>query len=174
VKTEKALPLPSIHAMLWGSIVKRKPGETLEHWRQRILMSRSANIYRHQRELAMQSGCELDYSLPELRKAIMRKLGTRCPYTGELITVRNFSMDHNVPLSRGGIFWFENLRIVSQRGNEVKGKLTHGEFMRLLETLDAMDPTAKQDVLRRLRAGGKVLRGFGFGKRAEGKEGGGK
>jgi hypothetical protein len=137
-------------------------------------MSRSANIYRHQVELAAQSGCKLDYSLSELRKAIMLKLGTRCPYAGELISVRNFSGDHDVPVSRGGTFWFENLRIVSQRGNEVKGKLTQYEFMRLLETLDAMDPVAKQDILRRLRAGGKVLRGFGFGKRAEGRENAGK
>jgi 5-methylcytosine-specific restriction endonuclease McrA len=170
VKTEKALPLPSIHAMLWGSIVKRKPGETLEHWRQRILMSRSANIYRHQRELAAQSGRELDYSLQQLRDDIRLKLGKRCPYTGELITVRNFSVDHDVPVSRGGTFWFANLRIVSRRGNEVKGKLTRDEFMRLLETLDAMDPAAKQDVLRRLRAGGKMLRALGFAKRAEKKE----
>jgi hypothetical protein len=97
----------------------------------------------------------------------MLKLGTRCPYAGELISMRNFSGDHDVPVSRGGTFWFANLRIVSQRGNEVKGKLTHDEFMRLLETLDAMDPVAKQDILRRLRAGGKVLRGFGFGKQTE-------
>lgn len=151
--------------------MKRKPGETLEHCRQRILMSRSANIYRHQRELAAQSGCKLDYSLPRLREDIILKLGERCPYAGELITVRNFSADHDVPVSRGGTFWFANLRIVSQRGNEVKGKLTHDEFMRLLETLDAMDPAAKQDVLRRLRAGGKVLRAFGFGKRAKAKKG---
>jgi len=154
--------------------MKRKPGETLEHCRQRILMSRSANIYRHQRELAARSGCELDYSLQGLRDGIMLKLGERCPYAGELITVRNFSADHDVPVSRGGSFWFENLRIVSERGNEVKGKLTHDECMRLLETLAVMDPAAKQDVLRRLRAGGKALRAFGFGKRGEGKERGGK
>ena len=30
-----------------------------------------------------------------------------------------------------------------------------------------MDAAAKQDIFRRLRAGGKLLRGFGFGKRAE-------
>jgi 5-methylcytosine-specific restriction endonuclease McrA len=150
--------------------VKRKPGETLEHCRQRILMSRSANIYRHQVELAAQSGCKLDYSLPELRKAIMLNLGTRCPYAGEVITVRNFSADHDVPVSRGGTFWFENLRIVSQRGNELKGTLTRDEFTRLLEVLDAMELAAKQDVLRRMRAGGKMLRTLGFAKQAEKKE----
>jgi 5-methylcytosine-specific restriction endonuclease McrA len=147
--------------------MKRKPGESLQHARQRIFQTRSANIYRHQRELAAQSGCELDYTLERLRDDVRLKLSKRCPYTGELITVRNFSVDHDVPISRGGTFWFENLRIVSRRGNEVKGKLTHDEFMRLLETLDAMDPEAKQDILRRLRAGGKVLRAFGFGKQAE-------
>jgi 5-methylcytosine-specific restriction endonuclease McrA len=105
--------------------------------------------------------------LERLRDDVRLKLSKRCPYTGELITVRNFSVDHDVPVSRGGTFWFANLRIVSRRGNEVKGKLTRDEFMHLLETLDAMNPAAKQDVLRRLRAGGKVLRAFGFGKRAE-------
>jgi 5-methylcytosine-specific restriction endonuclease McrA len=133
-------------------------------------MSRSANIYRHQRELAAKSGCALDYSLQQLRDDIRLKLGRRCPYTGELVTVRNFSVDHDVPISRGGTFWFENLRIVSQRGNELKGTLTRDEFTRLLEVLDAMELAAKQDVLRRLRAGGKMLRALGFAKRAEKKK----
>jgi 5-methylcytosine-specific restriction endonuclease McrA len=139
----------------------------LQHARQRIFQARSANIYRHQRELAAQSGCKLDYDLARLRECIKLKLGTRCPYAGEPITVRNFSADHDVPVSRGGTFQFENLRIVSQRGNELKGTLTRDEFTRLLQTLQTMEPAAKQDVLRRLRAGGKVLRSFGFGKRAE-------
>jgi hypothetical protein len=147
--------------------MKRRPGETLEHCRHRISQIRSSNIYRHQRELAQQSGQGLEYTLSELRWIITVALGTNCPYSGEIITVRNFSLDHNLPLSREGSFHLSNLRVVSQRGNETKGKLTHEEFMRLLGALDTMETVAKQDVLRRMRAGSKMLRVFGFGKRKE-------
>lgn len=150
--------------------MKRKPGEKLDHLRHRVFQARSANIFRHQKELAAKAGRTLDYDLGGLRGIIAESVGMICAYAGEMITERNFSLDHDVPISRGGSFGLENLRVVSMRGNETKGKLTRPEYVALLCSLDMMGAEAKQDVLRRMRAGGKMLRAYGFGKRGEGKE----
>ncbi len=56
----------------------------------------------------------------------------RCAYTGEPLTFGpsgNASIDHRVPVSRGGSNRPDNLQWVSARVNRMKTDLTHAEFL---------------------------------------------
>jgi 5-methylcytosine-specific restriction endonuclease McrA len=140
--------------------MKRKPGETLQHLRHRIFMARTANIYRHQRELAEKAGCSLMIDLDWLRKRvafILTEPGPVCYYCHERLTVRTFSLDHRIPVSRGGSFELSNLDVICLTCNQTKGLLSAYEFQLLVDMIDGWLPEARADVKRRLRAGSKAL-----------------
>jgi 5-methylcytosine-specific restriction endonuclease McrA len=56
--------------------------------------------------------------------------GARCAYTGEQLTPGvNASLDHKVPVSRGGGHTERNLQWVAERVNRMKTDMTHAEFI---------------------------------------------
>lgn len=56
--------------------------------------------------------------------------GTRCAYTGEWLTPGvNASLDHIVPVSRGGASDIMNLQWVTELVNRMKTDMTHDEFI---------------------------------------------
>jgi 5-methylcytosine-specific restriction endonuclease McrA len=62
----------------------------------------------------------------------------RCFYTGvELVPGVNASLDHIVPLTKGGILSIENCRWVTKSINMVKSNLTHDEFVQLCASITA-------------------------------------
>jgi len=64
------------------------------------------------------------------------------------------SFDHRVPIARSGLHAISNLCVCCQRCNTLKGKLTTDEFTELLALLQRLHPAARQDLERRLLAGG--------------------
>lgn len=65
-------------------------------------------------------------------RAIFEEQQGRCAYTGELLVPgTNASLDHKLPMSRGGKHEKVNLQWVTGRINSMKSDLTHEEFIAL-------------------------------------------
>ncbi|HTU23129.1 MAG TPA: HNH endonuclease signature motif containing protein [Gemmataceae bacterium] len=64
-------------------------------------------------------------------------------------------LDHRTPIGRGGKHSRDNLAVCCGRCNAIKGLLAEAEFRALLTLLASLHPAARQDVERRLVAGGK-------------------
>src|SRR5205085_833447 len=101
----------------------------------RLMMRRTANIHRHQVLRAAKAGHQLDYTLDELRAWVRQRLHTPCPYCGQELKAANLSVDHEVPTSRDGSWSGQNIRIVCDRCNQIKGALTTAEFSELTTLL---------------------------------------
>ena len=141
-----------------------KPMGVMEKRRHALFMRRTYTIYRHLQERAKEINPKnrLPFDLKALRDAVQVKIGTPCPYLPEVIlTAKNFSLDHAIPVSRGGnVAAWANLMICSSTANLAKGELTRDEFTDLILTMeDGHWPrVAVQDLLGRLKAGASVKR----------------
>ncbi len=78
-----------------------------------------------------------------------------CGYCGTPLPPSALTLDHRVPIARGGAFNLENLLPSCFVCNERKGCLTEEEYRQLLALLHRWHPKAGNDVLARLRAGGR-------------------
>lgn len=112
-----------------------------------------------------------DVELQVLRDMVGAKIDTLCVYCAALISWRNFSVDHAVPIDRGGDSSPGNLRIICQQSNRSKGDMTETEFnnlVRALSELDGMFPDGniKHKVLVALR----VAHSFRIGAQRRAKE----
>ena len=88
---------------------------------------------------------------------VSSRLGYHCRYCKDKIKEKTFSLDHDLPSSRGGEFTLSNISVICDPCNSRKGSLTAMEFGKLMGLLNKFPPEAKKDVLRRLRAGSKAL-----------------
>lgn len=125
-----------------------------------IVQQRCKSIYYDQKRRAARVFQQLDYGhaqLTELVKHALRQVV--CRYCGGCLTELNFSVDHDRAVSRSADFRLANLVVVCQRCNQVKGSLYGEEFERLLAVIHQLPPAAQNDVLTRLRAGGKIRAG---------------
>lgn len=78
----------------------------------------------------------------------------RCPYCPNMITPLTCSIDHGVPLSRGGDMRLGNLTVVCKPCNAYKGDLTEHEYKHLRIALNALHPDAQKSIYQRLKSGG--------------------
>lgn len=62
-------------------------------------------------------------------KAALRRQGYRCALTGDELTPEIASLDHVVPLSRGGEHRPENIQVVTRDANRAKGPMVAAEFV---------------------------------------------
>ena len=69
-------------------------------------------------------------SARQLHELLMQQ-GCRCVLTGETLTPKTASVDHKMPLSRGGGHGLPNLQWLTTRANRAKGQLTNDEFIEL-------------------------------------------
>jgi len=82
-----------------------------------------------------------------------------CHYCNEPLDTCKWSLDHAIPLSRGGSHKVRNLRVCCGRCNRRKGSLTNVEFIMLQAWIKEHFPTeAVADILRRLGMGGYGFR----------------
>lgn len=99
--------------------------------------------------------------LRELAKTV---IGTLCPYCGTVIDHKNISMDHIVPLSRGGNSEIENTQLICITCNKQKDKLFDYEFKELKKLIDSFSDESKKYINKKLSMQG----GFhGFYKKQE-------
>lgn len=82
-----------------------------------------------------------------------------CEYCFQEIAIKDYSVDHRLPLARGGKNDYSNLHLICKSCNSMKGQLTEEEFI-LLRAFLKDKPDMEADVTRRLKAGG----GFIFGR----------
>lgn len=81
---------------------------------------------------------------------------TICAYCEKVVDGTNFSLDHRIPVSRGGPHTMINLAICCKRCNMAKGALSSSEFVGLLE--DLADRNITKYVIPRLIAAGGAFR----------------
>ncbi len=62
---------------------------------------------------------------------MIERQGRRCALSGKELTPETASLDHVVPLSRGGAHDLTNLWVVDHKVNTAKGTLTVDEFVAL-------------------------------------------
>ncbi|MFL6427804.1 MAG: HNH endonuclease [Acidobacteriaceae bacterium] len=106
-------------------------------------------------------GRELPFDLEDLRRHLGKRIGLNakpCTYCGTPIDIRNLSLDHQEPVSRGGSLALDNLIECCADCNRLKGALTAEEFGLLLEFLRTLPPAAQTDLRRRLNAGAMGVR----------------
>lgn len=96
-------------------------------------------------------------SFKEIRDLI--SVPHHCPYCKEVIQLKDISLDHVIPLSRGGKAHMSNLQPTCFKCNRTKGALTGTEFSELLNFLSKKEYGAL--VLSRLRAAGFAFKSRG-------------
>lgn len=62
---------------------------------------------------------------------LVQKQNYRCALSGRALTPETASLDHIVPLSRGGTHDLANVWIVNHQVNSAKGTMTFEEFLTL-------------------------------------------
>jgi len=75
-----------------------------------------------------------------------------CYYSGVDLTLDTVTVDHKIPISKGGTNELENLCIASHHMNTAKGNLTAEEFMDLLILIRKWEDKG-EGLLRRLKQG---------------------
>jgi 5-methylcytosine-specific restriction endonuclease McrA len=130
-----------------------------------LFTRRTYTMYRHQCERADKAGMSVPYSLEELRSEVEPYLfapwgpdPTTCRHCGERLKAKTFSLDHDVPIERGGIWDLSNLHVICDRCNRAKGIMSGAEFESVLRVLREMPTATRNDTLGRLRAGGAMRR----------------
>lgn len=78
----------------------------------------------------------------------------RCDYCRTFLTRLNFSIDHEIPLSRGGSLSLDNLGAPCKDCNAYKGNLTRLEYIHLRNALEPLSIDAQKSIYQRLKSGG--------------------
>ena len=86
----------------------------------------------------------------EILKLITDFLGKKDVFCKEILDIKNMSLDHIIPIKRGGEQKITNLTIVCKRCNVRKGILTRGEYMLLLDFIKRYKKEAQDYILRKL------------------------
>jgi 5-methylcytosine-specific restriction endonuclease McrA len=83
------------------------------------------------------AGGPVDFPLGALRSRVAEVLTAKplCPYCHQVMTVKTWSLDHKIPVSRGGAFDESNTQIICMVCNHAKAERTHEEFLDLLKVL---------------------------------------
>jgi 5-methylcytosine-specific restriction endonuclease McrA len=140
--------------MMTKAAIKRAKAERT------LLTRRTYTMYRHQCERADKAGMSVPYSLDELRALVSFQIdsGHVCEFCREPLKAKTFSLDHDVPIERGGIWDLSNLHVICDRCNRAKGIMSGAEFESVLRVLREMPAATRNDTLGRLRAGGAMRR----------------
>lgn len=94
----------------------------------------------------------IDYGLTDVRQLLAAH--SLCEYCRVPLSFAA-SLDHRLPIARGGQHGLDNLSVCCVRCNQLKGQLTEGEFREVLALRFQLHPVARMDVERRLLAGGQ-------------------
>lgn len=83
----------------------------------------------------------------------------KCRYCRIALSGVSWSLDHQIPLSRGGCNDLSNLVLCCKRCNRAKGNMSGCEFLLLLELLEEnFIKTVADSIVRRLAASGFMYR----------------
>src|SRR5689334_3118329 len=98
---------------------------TFRQVQQGVFTRRSYSLYAE----AKKRGA-MGFTLVELRSALAGTLNKRplCPYCNVLLSVSNVSLDHKMPVARGGRNELSNIQFVCKGCNKAKGDFTDEEY----------------------------------------------
>ena len=117
--------------------MKREIGESKDHHSNRLFISRSGSMYRSLQERHKKAGiAPIADSLATFRRWLHGQIGTPCEYCQKILTVKECSIDHPTPLSRGGD---GTITVICPHDNKAKGQFTREEYTALRESLAALD-----------------------------------
>lgn len=96
---------------------------------------------------------DCNITLEELRNLIYNSYGTKCKYCEKILTIKNFVVDHILPVSKGGHSNLDNLQLICKTSNSMKGSLTEDDFFILLDWLQTVSEELRKDISIRLARG---------------------
>ena len=120
------------------------------------MLARARRLLSDQRTRGRKDGVVLGYTLADVRQLLAEH--PLCTYCRSPLSFAA-SLDHRTPISRRGRHALDNLAVCCCRCNAMKGMLTEAEFREVLMLLAHLHPIARQDLERRLLAGGKRYAG---------------
>jgi 5-methylcytosine-specific restriction endonuclease McrA len=130
-----------------------------------LFMRRTYSMYKHMCERADKQGQSVPFDLEQLREVVEYELGPLsvnrglCPYCESPLKVKTFSLDHRIPIERGGSWDLgNNIDTICDPCNRAKGTMTGDEFESVLRVLREMPGPTMRDILGRLKAGGAMRR----------------
>ena len=126
----------------------------------RTVERRCYSIFKHNQEKAaeLHRESEIDFDLVLMRQHAHAVMGNICHWCLKKLTPKNFSFDHEIAVTRGGTFAWDNMMVICSGCNHTKGTLSREEFMKLHEFLHTLLADARADILRRLGCGGQFIR----------------
>jgi hypothetical protein len=62
-----------------------------------------------------------------------------CAYCGKVVALKDVSVDHKIPVSKGGTSYADNLQFICTGDNKSKGDMTRDEYLTLLDKLDEVE-----------------------------------
>jgi hypothetical protein len=81
-----------------------------------------------------------------------------CPFCRVPIDAFICTLDHAIPISRGGLIGLVNIDPVCPLCNALKGEMTPIEYRSFLDWMEEQHPAAQADIVKRLRTGGMGMR----------------
>jgi 5-methylcytosine-specific restriction endonuclease McrA len=82
---------------------------------------RTHNILKHNRYRAEACGTFIEPVTPGQLFKLLKKQSRQCAYCLCLLHISTFTLDHKIPLSRGGTHSLENFQLTCSRCNSCKG-----------------------------------------------------
>jgi hypothetical protein len=122
---------------------------------QEALLTLARRTLAHHKARAKMVGQSLDYDAGDIRRLI--ESSPCCRWCKLPISFADLQLDHLHPIARGGRFALWNTTCACSRCNQLRGLLTEGETEHLWEFLADLHPIAREDIERRLLAGGRVF-----------------
>lgn len=117
-----------------------------------------------------QAGREVPFTVDEFRAWVLDKLGGKasgcglCVYCKRPITAEDLTVEHAMPITRGGELGFSNLDISCADCNRAKGQLTASEFLEVKNALDllvqrgVLHPVSYQNIWQRMKGQATIYR----------------
>lgn len=124
------------------------------------LATRAKSLMASLRHRAKKLGGKLEFGAAEIRALL--ETAKVCVYCVRPLSFE-LTLDHQVPLDRGGAHSLDNLVVCCRRCNSLKGLMDGREFQLFREFLAKLHPKAQADVTRRLLGGGRVYDGRSAG-----------
>jgi len=92
-------------------------------------------------------------TVEDLRRLVFGSYGKKCKYCDRILTIKNITFDHIIPMSKEGTSTPENMHVICRTSNNVKGSLDEENFLRLLDWLKTVPESLSKDILIRLSRG---------------------
>ncbi len=99
-------------------------------------------------------GQETMITIDMLREFAKTKIGTKCIYCDDILTHKNISFDHIIPLSKGGTSELANIQLICKTCNRQKDKMLHDEFVKLKSFLLTISEPSRKMINQKLSMGG--------------------